>query len=76
VGSTQQALILERVRMEGMSIRDIQPIRLQFSAPQAALAHGNVDAYVGAEPAARISLGNGTGRLVEFRTRRRSAHST
>jgi NitT/TauT family transport system substrate-binding protein len=27
-GSTQEAVILERLRMEGMSIRDIQPIRL------------------------------------------------
>src|SRR3954452_9077685 len=30
-GSTQEAVILERLRMEGMSIKDIQPIRLQFS---------------------------------------------
>jgi len=30
-GSTQEAVILERLRMEGMSIKDIEPIRLQFS---------------------------------------------
>ena len=30
-GSTQEAVILERLRMEGMTIKDIQPIRLQFS---------------------------------------------
>jgi len=65
-GSTQEAVILERLRMEGMSIRDIQPIRLQFSDHPAALARGDVDAYVGAEPAAGISLANGTGRLVEY----------
>ena len=29
-GSTQEAVILERLRMEGMSIKDIQPIRLSF----------------------------------------------
>jgi NitT/TauT family transport system substrate-binding protein len=65
-GSTQEAVILERLRMEGMSIKDIQPIRLQFSDHAAALARGDVDAYVGAEPAAGISLANGTGVLVEY----------
>jgi len=65
-GSTQEAVILERLRMEGMSIKDIQPIRLQFSDHPAALARGDIDAYVGAEPAPGISLANGTGRLVEY----------
>jgi NitT/TauT family transport system substrate-binding protein len=65
-GSTQEAVILERLRMEGMTIKDIQPIRLQFSDHAAALARGDVDAYVGAEPAAGISLANGTGKLVEY----------
>ena len=65
-GSTQEAVILERLRMEGMSIKDIQPIRLSFSDHPAALARGDVDAYVGAEPAPGISLANGTGRLVEY----------
>jgi NitT/TauT family transport system substrate-binding protein len=65
-GSTQEAVILERLRMEGMSIHDIHPIRLQFSDHAAALARGDIDAYVGAEPAAGISLANGTGKLVEY----------
>jgi NitT/TauT family transport system substrate-binding protein len=65
-GSTQEAVILERLRMEGMSIKDVQPIRLGFSDHAAALARGDVDAYVGAEPAPGISLANGTGRLVEY----------
>ena len=65
-GSTQEAVILERLRMEGMSIKDIQPIRLQFSDHPAALARGDIDAYVGAEPAPGISLANGTGRVVEY----------
>jgi NitT/TauT family transport system substrate-binding protein len=65
-GSTQEAVILERLRMEGMTIRDIQPIRLQFSDMAAALARGDVDAYVGAEPGPGISLANGTGVLVEY----------
>ena len=65
-GSTQEAVILERLRMEGMTIKDIQPIRLSFSDHPAALARGDVDAYVGAEPAPGISLANGTGVLVEY----------
>ena len=65
-GSTQEAVILERLRMEGMSIKDVQPIRLSFSDHPAALARGDVDAYVGAEPAPGISLANGTGQLVEY----------
>lgn len=65
-GSTQEAVILERLRMEGMSIKDIQPIRLMFSDHPAALARGDVDAYVGAEPGPGISLANGTGVLVEY----------
>jgi ABC-type nitrate/sulfonate/bicarbonate transport system substrate-binding protein len=65
-GSTQEAVILERLRMEGMSIKDIQPIRLGFSDHAAALARGDIDAYVGAEPAPGISLANGTGVLVEY----------
>src|SRR6185295_6088178 len=62
-GSTQEAVILERLRMEGMTIKDIQPIRLQFSDMAGALARGDVDAYVGAEPGPGISLANGTGAL-------------
>ena len=52
--------------MEGMTIKDIQPIRLSFSDMAAALARGDIDAYVGAEPAGGISLANGTGKLVEY----------
>ena len=65
-GSTQEAVILERLRMEGMTIKDIQPIQLQFSDMAAALARGDVDAYVGAEPGPGISLANGSGKLVEY----------
>ena len=65
-GSTQEAVIFERLRMEGMSVKDIQPIRLQFSDHPAALARGDIDAYVGAEPGPGISLANKTGMLVEY----------
>jgi NitT/TauT family transport system substrate-binding protein len=65
-GSTQEVVILERLKAVGMSISDIQPIRLSFSDMPAALARGDIDAYVGAEPGPGISLANGTGRLVEY----------
>src|SRR5579863_4487805 len=65
-GSTQEVVILERLKAEGLSVKDIQPIRLSFSDMPAALARGDIDAYVGAEPGPGISLANGTGRLVEY----------
>ncbi len=64
--STQEVVILERLKAEGMSIKDIQPIRLPFSDMAPALARGDIDAYVGAEPGPGISLANGDGRIVEY----------
>lgn len=65
-GSTQEVVIFERLRMEGMSIKDIQPIRLSFSDMAPALARGDIDAYVGAEPGPGISLATGAGKIVEY----------
>ncbi len=64
--STQEVVILERLKAEGMSIKDIQSIRLPFSDMAPALARGDIDAYVGAEPGPGISLANGDGRIVEY----------
>ncbi len=65
-GSTQEVFILERLRMEGMSIKDITPIRVSFSEMHAALARGDVDAYVGAEPGPGVSVSTGVGRILEY----------
>src|SRR5215510_12178611 len=65
-GSTQEVFILERLRMEGMSIKDIIPVRISFSEMHLALARGDVDAYVGAEPGPGVSLSTGIGKLVEY----------
>src|SRR5215831_7140190 len=65
-GSTQEAFILERLRMEGMSIKDLTPVRVSFSEMHLALARGDVDAYVGAEPGPGVSLASGIGKLVEY----------
>ena len=65
-GSTQEVFVLERLHMEGMSVRDITPVRVSFSEMHAALARGDVDAYVGAEPAPSVSLASGVGKIVEY----------
>jgi len=65
-GSTQEVFIMERLRMEGMSIKDVQSIRISFSEMHLALARGDIDAYVGAEPAPGVSLSSGVGKLVEY----------
>jgi NitT/TauT family transport system substrate-binding protein len=65
-GSTQEVVILDRLAAEGMTIKDIQPIRVSFSDMAPALARGDLDAYVGAEPGPGISLANGTGKIVEY----------
>ena len=65
-GSTQEVFILERLRMEGMTIHDIQSVRVSFSEMPAALARGDVDAYVGAEPGPGNSLASGVGKIVEY----------
>ncbi len=65
-GSTQEVFILERLRMEGMTIRDLTPVRVSFSEMAIALARGDVDAYVGAEPGPGISVSSGIGRIVEY----------
>ncbi|MDT3685674.1 MAG: NrtA/SsuA/CpmA family ABC transporter substrate-binding protein [Pseudorhodoplanes sp.] len=65
-GSTQEVFILERLRMEGMSVKDVTPVRVSFSEMHIALARGDVDAYVGAEPAPGVSLASGVGKIVEY----------
>ncbi len=65
-GSTQEVFILERLHMEGMTIHDVQSVRVSFSEMPAALARGDVDAYVGAEPGPGLSLATGVGKIVEY----------
>lgn len=65
-GSTQEVFIYDRLRIEGMSPHNIIPVRVSFSEMHAALARGDVDAYVGAEPAPGISVSTGIGKIVEY----------
>ncbi|WP_439573996.1 ABC transporter substrate-binding protein [Phreatobacter sp.] len=65
-GSTQEVFIMERLRMEGLSIRDITAVRVPFGEMHAMLSRGDIDAYVGAEPGPGLSISSGVGQLVEY----------
>lgn len=65
-GSTQEVFFLERLRMEGMTIKDVQFIRVSFSEMPIMLARGDLDAYVGAEPGPGVSMASGAGKLIEY----------
>jgi NitT/TauT family transport system substrate-binding protein len=65
-GSTQEVFIMERLRMEGLTIKDVTSVRVPFGEMPAMLARGDVDAYVGAEPGPALSITSGAGQLVEY----------
>ncbi|WP_368416477.1 ABC transporter substrate-binding protein [Falsiroseomonas sp.] len=65
-GSTQEVFILERLRQNRMTIRDITSVRVPFGEMHAMLARGDIDAYVGAEPGPGLSISSGVGQLVEY----------
>jgi NitT/TauT family transport system substrate-binding protein len=65
-GSTQEVFIMERLRMEGMSIRDITAVRIPFGEMHTMLSRGEVDAFVGSETAPSLSISSGVGQLVEY----------
>ena len=65
-GSTQEVFIMERLKMEGMSIKDVTAVRVPFGEMPTMLQRGDIDAYVGAEPAPGLSISSGVGQLVEY----------
>jgi NitT/TauT family transport system substrate-binding protein len=65
-GSTQEVFIFERLKMEGMTVKDITPVRVPFGEMPTMLQRGDIDAYVGAEPAPGLSISSGVGQLVEY----------
>jgi len=65
-GTTQQVFFYERLNMEGMKGDDISAVRVAFADMPAALARGDIDAYVGAEPGPALSLVDGSGKIVEY----------
>ena len=65
-GSTQEVVFLDRLKQEGMTIKEIQSVRVSFSEMASTLERGDIDAYVGAEPGPSISVGKGIGKVVEY----------
>lgn len=65
-GSTQEAVFLDRLKAEGMSIKDVKSVRVSFSEMAGALERGDIDAYVGAEPGPSISVIKGVGKVLEY----------
>lgn len=65
-GSTQEAVFLDRLKAEGMTIKDVKSVRVSFSEMAGALERGDVDAYVGAEPGPSISVIKGVGKVLEL----------
>src|SRR5262249_62181543 len=53
-------------RMAVTSSKASTQVRVSFSKMHIALARGDVDAYVGAEPGPGVSLSTGIGKLVEY----------
>lgn len=65
-GSTQELVIIERLKQLGMTMKDIQPVRVGLGEMHAALGRGDIDAYVGTEPGVTLSITENVGRLVEY----------
>ena len=65
-GSTQEAVFNDRLKSEGMTIKDVKSVRVSFSEMAGALERGDIDAYVGAEPGPSISVTKGVGKILEF----------
>ena len=65
-GTTQESVFFERLKEEGMSIKDVHPVRVEFSEMASALARGDIDAYLGAEPGPTISVLRGVGKVLEY----------
>ena len=64
-GSTQEAVFLDRLKAEGLTIKDVKSVRVSFSEMAGALERGDIDAYVGAEPGPSISVIRGVGKVLE-----------
>lgn len=65
-GSTQEAVFLDRLKAEGMTLKDVKSVRVSFSEMAGALERGDIDAFVGAEPGPSISVIRGVGKVLEF----------
>ncbi|MBF6631602.1 MAG: NrtA/SsuA/CpmA family ABC transporter substrate-binding protein [Comamonas sp.] len=65
-GSTQEAVFNDRLKAEGMTIKDVKPVRVSFSEMAGALERSDIDAFVGAEPGPSLSVIRNVGKVLEF----------
>jgi NitT/TauT family transport system substrate-binding protein len=66
VGSTQEVVLRELMKMNNMTPADVQLVRLGFADMANSLARGDVDAYMGSEPGPSISVLSGKGRVLLY----------
>ncbi len=65
-GSTQEVVLRELMKAASMTTTDVQLVRLSFGDMANALARGDVDAYLGAEPGPSISVLSGKGKVLLY----------
>lgn len=65
-GSTQEVVLRELMKAASMSAADVQLVRLSFGDMANALARGDVDAFVGAEPGPSLSVLSGKGKVLLY----------
>lgn len=65
-GSTQEVVLRELMRMNSLGPADVQLVRLSFGDMANALARGDVEAYIGAEPGPSLSVISGKGKILLY----------
>ncbi len=65
-GSTQEVVLRELMKQVNFTPSDVQLVRLSFGDMANALARGDVEAFVGAEPGPSISVLSGKGRILLY----------
>ena len=65
-GSTQEVVLRELMKAATLTPADVELVRLSFGDMANALARGDVDAYVGAEPGPSLSVLSGRGKVLLY----------
>ena len=65
-GSTQEVVLRELMKASALTPADVQLVRLSFGDMANALARGDVDAFVGAEPGPSLSVLSGRGKVLLY----------
>jgi NitT/TauT family transport system substrate-binding protein len=65
-GSTQEVVLRELMKASSMAASDVQLVRLSFGDMANALARGDIDAFVGAEPGPSLSVISGRGKVLLY----------